>query len=132
MQHEPYLWDKSGPVVPFIAQLERALAARRAEVLRAGFRRRRRVSRMVWGIAAVAAAVAAAVVIWLCLTVGSDRPLAAPPNVPGVAIEPVRPDAPRNESTVPGETSPVATTPVGAATESALDALAEPLAPKSK
>lgn len=128
MQHEPYLWDKSGPVVPFIAQLERALATKRAEVLRAGFRRRRRVSRVVWGIAAVAAAV----VIWLCLTIGSDRPLAAAPSVPGVAIEPARPDAPPGESTVTDGTNPAATPPDGTATEPALDAPAEPLASRSK
>jgi hypothetical protein len=33
---EPYLWDKSAPADPFIVELERRLAAKRARVLRAG------------------------------------------------------------------------------------------------
>lgn len=82
MSNEPYLWDKSGPVDPFVAKLERCLQPKRARLAAASRRRRPRLLRVAVVVLAAAAAVA-----WMCFGLG-ERDVAAPrTETPPVAAE---------------------------------------------
>ena len=61
MSDDSYLWDRRGTPDPFVEKLERALVAKRAEVLAAAGQRRRR-GRTIAGV--LLASAAAVLVVW--------------------------------------------------------------------